>query len=324
MKKLSNSIIQKPSFINLIIGSFIHALGLNRDKEKIRQFKRIGKYKLLKAIKKENNYVDSMMGCYIKNQRSYFIKTFEAGIKDYKSYFILNEWFISNLLYKTLNIAKNKITTPKPIEIITSTKSISIVYEFIEGKTLSKFSLNYQTKTFVHIINELNQTSSLLTKDEVKLFPKRNIVFYLVSLPYLSFLTILRSNRNYGIVIKAFLATLRMLLSQNINDGLCLAHRDLKPHNVIIKDSKIYLVDIGRMVLTLPGYDLALLSLDPAYLNLSRNIEKKLKTSVNSFLKSYIAIQFADPNFNVWKKYWVFLESEYTKTYLNKGLRYDI
>jgi len=312
---MKNRIIKKPSFVSLAIGVLMHSLRLNKYDGEIRQLKHIDKYQLLTAIKKENGGTDCSIGCYTKNGRKFFIKTFEADQKDYRNYFIISEWFISNLLYKTLKSKKSQITTPKPIRIISSDKSISLVYEFIDGKTLSLFSTSYQTKVFIQIITELKRISSLLKKDEIELIPKRSIFFYLISLPYVSLLTFFRNDRNFKLLIKAFLITLTMLLSQKINSKLSLAHRDLKPHNVMIKDSKIFLLDTGRMVLTVSGYDLALLSLDPTYISLTQSLEKKLKTPASKFLKSYIAIQFADCTVSVGmgSKFWEFLKTEYAK-----------
>ncbi len=317
-KNLSHLIIKKPSFLSLVIGLLVHSLGLNNSDRQIKQLKHIGGYKLLKKIKKENDYIDSMIGCYTKKGNKFFIKTLSAYKKDYINYFMISEWLVSNILYKALKSKKSQITTPKPIEIIISDEFVSLVYEFLDAKTLSSFSTGYQAKVFIQIINELKKISNLLKKDEIRLFPKRSVFFYLISFPYLSLLTFFRTGRNFKIVTKAFLMTLKMILLQRINTGLSLAHRDLKPHNIMINDSKIFLIDIGRMALTVPGYDLALLSLDPAHSDLSESVEIKLKTSISKFLKSYIAIQFADSNDSVGKKYWEFLKSEYGNTNLRK------
>lgn len=312
---MKNRIINKPSFVNLAEGVLIHSLKLNKYDGEIRQLKNIDKYQLLTTIKKENGYMDCSVGCYTKKGKKFFIKTLEADKKDYRRYFIISEWLVSNVLYKALKSKKTQIATPKPIKIISSDNSISLVYEFIDGKTLSLFSTSYQTKVFIEIINELKIISSSLAKDEIKLIPKRSIFFYLISLPYLSILAFLKTDRNFKLIIKAFLITLKMLLSQKINSKLSLAHRDLKPHNIIIKDSKIFLIDTGMMALTLPGYDLALLSLDPTCISLTKSLEKKLKTFASKFLKSYIAIQFADRTASVGmgSKYWEFLKTEYAK-----------
>lgn len=318
---MKNRIINKPSFVNLAVGVLMHSLKLNKYEGEIRLLKNIDKYELMVAIKKENGYMDCSIGCYTKKGRKFFIKTFDADKKDYRYYFIISEWLVSNVLYKALKSKKTQIATPKPIKIISSDNSISLVYEFIDGKTLSLFSTSYQTKVFIEIINELKKISSSLTKDEIKFIPQRSIFFYLISLPYLSFLTFFRTERNFKTISKAFLATLKMLLSEKINSQLSVTHRDLKPHNVIIKDSKIFLIDTGRMALTLPGYDLAFLSLDPTCTNLTKSLEKNFKTSTSNFLKSYIALQFADSTASVGmgKKYWEFLKVEYGNTNFKKG-----
>lgn len=311
-KQQTRSTVKKTSFVNLVISLLIQSLSLNKDDGEIRQFKNIGKYQLLRKIEKENSYTDSMVGCYTKNGKKFFIKTYSIDRKDYKNYFITGEWIVSNILYKVLKSKKGQIVTPKPIKIISFDNSTSLVYEFIDAKTLTLYSTNYQTKIFIQVIDELKKISTSLTRDEIKHLPKRSLFFYLISLPYLSLLAFFRTEGNFKIVMKAFLMTLEMLISQKINSRLSLAHRDLKPHNIMIKGSKIFLIDTGRMALTLPGYDLALLSLDPAYLSLTKNLEKELKIFISKFLKSYIAIQFADSSDSVGKKYWKFLRTEYT------------
>lgn len=320
-----NRIIQNPPFRNLVIGALMHSLKSSKNEGEIRQLKNINKYHLLTTINKENNFMDCSVGCYENNGRKFFIKTFEIDKKDSKNYFVLSEWFISNILYRTLKSQKSRISTPKPIEIISTAKSISLVYNFIDGKTLSLLPSSYQVKAFIQINNELNKISSLLVKEDIKLIPKRSVFFYLISLPYLSLLMFFKTGSSFKLAVKAFVMTLTMLLSQKINSKLVLAHRDLKPHNIIIKDSKIYLIDTGRAALTLPGYDLALLSLDPAYTSLAKSLEKKLKTFTNKFLKSYIAIQFAESNSIVGSKYLEFLKTEYANNTSSKkstGRRY--
>lgn len=304
--------INKPSLFNFALCLLVLSFRSNRNQEKITQRKTIEDYKLLKAIKKENGYIDSFVGCYEKNEKRFFIKTFKVDKRGFGNYFVIDEWIISNVLYDILKSKKSLIRTPKPERLIASDEFVSIVYELVEGKTLGLFTETFQAEVLVKVINELKKVSYLLTKEEIKLFPRRSRFFYLASLPYLSLLTFIKIDKDFRLVIKAFLSTFTMLIMQKTNKKLILAHRDLKPRNIIVKDSKIYLIDTGRLTLTIPGYDLALLSLDPAHATLSKKLEIEFEKFSSKFLKSYIAIQFAAKN-SVGAKYLKFLRREYAQ-----------
>lgn len=303
----------KPTFYKLAIGTLVHSLGLNKFNEDIIQLKQIKDYLLIQKIQKDNGYMDFSVGIYSKNGRKFFIKTLNAQQNDYRHFFLISEWRLSNALYETLTKFKSKIRTPKPVEIIITDRYASLVYQAIDGKLLSQYELNYQATVFLHIFKELEKITSSLRSSQIKLIPRRSLLFYFVSLPYISLMTFFRTGRNFKIIAKAFFNTLSMLPSQKINGKLTLMHRDLKPHNIIIKDSKIFLTDTGRMVLTLPGYDLAFLSLDQAYTDLTESLRKSLNMPVNKCLRSYIALQFADSSARVGmgKNYWAFLKANY-------------
>ena len=202
---------------------------------------------------------------------------------------------------------------PTVFGYVQSDDSLSVIFEYIEGKQLTSFPLIKQTEIFLIVLNSLQKVSYLFSNREKGNFLQITGRFYLLSLPLLTLLTLVSKVDKFKEIIKIFVETLKRVNHLKYK-SLHLAHRDLEPHNIIVNRSNVYLIDCERMAFTIPNYDLNHLSLKPDFKLLSAALFRKMKVKPNKFLKNYITIQFAGipdhPNF---KNYYLHnLQAKYT------------
>lgn len=253
--------IQKPSLYHLIlagIGSFIY-----KDQAILDAPQRIDKYRLTQKIKKENPFRSYALGIYMYKKQKYFIKTWNGKRRSFCYYSLVNEYFISKTLSKLLkadSLTSFPLRVPSAIGYHRSDKSLSIVFEYIEGTSLSRFPISFQAKKITHILRELQVISQQITHEDRKLIKVRDVYSYLTSLPFFM-LALLRYDR---MRCKETLFSLSFFIKYALEqrkEKLILAHGDLNPDNVYVTKNSIYLLDVEHAMLTLPHYDICYLSL---------------------------------------------------------------
>ena len=291
--KVKREIIKSPTLLQMTIG-LIFSFFIKS--QLISLPVKIGKYKLFYEIKKDTPIKNYAIGVYRLGKRKVFIKTWKGNLKNVNYYLLLNEYLINKILDKKLinNLKQDEKYTfriPQVIDIIKSKNSLSIVFEYINGKTLTCFPVKEQAKILSKIFEKLENLSISLSEEEKKAFPKRTFLFYLISLPFLTFTNMLLNPRDSKVIFKAFIKFLTVLLNVN-RTKLTLAHRDLKPHNVIINGIDVFIIDSGRMVLTISGYDITYLSIEDNLQSVVEITSKRLGTNINKFLENYILIQY--------------------------------
>ncbi|MBI2012271.1 hypothetical protein HYS91_05920 [Candidatus Daviesbacteria bacterium] len=291
--------ISRPSKIKLALAAL---LSLGNSKSKIRNIKKIGPYLLYKKINKENGFNNYFVGIYKKGNKKYFIKTWRGRMKDYHYQALVNELIANKDLHNKL--LKGKVRTPGIVEYFSALDSLSVVYEYIEGKTLFSFPLIRQTKVVSYIIKYLHELGlEVGYYKHLTVLEKRDKKFYFYSLFYVTLLSLITSPKEYKLIIKAYMSALFKLFHVN-NRKLTINHCDLDLTNILISKNKYYLVDCGRLAITLPEYDLTDISLNPSFSKLSKKISKLIGIQINQFLKIYLSLQYLklqDPktkNFN--------------------------
>lgn len=280
--------------------------------------KRIGRYKLFHEVKKDTPIKNYAIGIYRLGKSKVFIKTWKGNLKNVHYYLLVNEYLINKILYEKLinNRKRNEkytLRTPKVIDIIKSKNSLSVVFECINGKTSTSFPLKKQVEVLSILIEKLEKISTFLSKEEKKAFPKRTFLFYLISLPFFTFINMVSNSGDKKVILKAFLNFLTSLPASK-GAKLNLAHRDLALHNVIINGSDAFIIDCGRTVLTIPGYDIAYLSLTDNLPSVVKLTSKRLGININKFLENYILLQNCK---------WYGIPGKYVNIYMkNLYLRY--
>lgn len=312
------TLLRKPNFLHICYGLIITNLKFNDKYKILPPPRRIGKYKLIKEISKEYGLKKYSLGIYEFRGKKVFIKTWFGVAKDLRYYSLLTDYFSNLILSKKLaNIKASdsiyKIKAPEVIGYVQSNDSLSVIFEYIEGKQLMSFPLIKQTEIFLLVLNALQKISYLFSKREKRNFLNITGRFYLLSLPLLTLLTLISKVDSYREIFKIFVETLKKV-NQLEYKSLHLAHRDLEPHNIIVNRSNIYLIDCERMAFTIPFYDLNHLSLNPHFEDLAKALFAKTKAKPNLFLKNYITIQFASvPDRPDFKNYYLHnLQAKYT------------
>ncbi|OGH13854.1 MAG: hypothetical protein A2687_04810 [Candidatus Levybacteria bacterium RIFCSPHIGHO2_01_FULL_38_26] len=283
------STLKKPTILNISIGMIIYIFKSQVWKWKIDVPEKIGKYKLAREVKKENPYMYYGIGVYKYNKKDFFIKTWTGRLKDYRYYDLVNEYILNKLLHRML--VDRKIYIPEIIACKKTNSSLSIVYEFVKGKSLTNYPVGNQAEIISKILNAYIDISSSLTKKEATKFPKRDMFYYIFFFPFIVILTIASNIKSARIILKSytdFLISIKKVSFKKLH----IAHRDMCLDNIIVKGSKIYLLDYGRTVLTLPGYDITFINIRLKK-SLSKLITNEFKNMSDKFLTNYILIHLS-------------------------------
>lgn len=257
--------------------------------------KKVDKYQLDYEIKKVNPYKNYLIGVYKYKNTKYFIKIWMGRKKSFQYYSLLNEYFTGKTFYKIIsreNKTKHeKILIPQVLEYFESENSLSVVFEYIDGKILSSFPLDYQAMIIAKVFKFLSEVTKKIKRSEREALAKRDFIFYFLSLPFFTFIAIISNLKAYRIILPAFISCIKNIGSIK-NSKIILAHRDLCPDNVLIFNNNIYILDSARMVLTIPEYDFSYLSVYENFKKLCQIITQTTDIRPNEFLKNHIAIQY--------------------------------
>ncbi len=304
--------IRKPSILNIIVGAARSFLSLNESLEHSGTPKRVGRFNLVSILDKarENPYRNFEVGIYEFAEKKYFIKTWQGRVKDTNYYSLINEYLVTGMLYKkTKSVGELKFA--QPIDIVESKDRLSAVYEFIVGQNLDKENIEKQAEVINKIIKSLQIISNSLTEKEKNQLTKRSIFFYLIFLPLLTLMLMIRG-KNRKIIFSQFVKS--VFNTSFFNKELTLAHRDLDPNNILISGKLIYLLDNERVVLTLPNYDFTNLLIYKGRSNLTKLISKKYHLKTDDFLKTFITFHYTVNNIKdieFRKYYFNFLKQNY-------------
>lgn len=307
------TILKKPTILQLGIGLLVSICRSLINGEKTGVLPRVvGKYRLVSPVQKENLFREYHIGVYKYRNKKVFIKTWIGFVKDFQYYELINEYFINKALYKKLN-SHAYIKVPNIISYVSKMRSFSIIYEFIDGESLSSFSRKKQIKIISEVLNVFDRLFTSLTEKESRYFSKRTLKFYIPSLAFLSILTILSSPRSFKVVLRGYMDFLNSIKCIERNN-LTIAHRDLSLHNILVKGRYVFLIDCARVVLTYKDYDIAYMRINPTYKKIVKELSRNFNYSINAFLENYILINqarsFSDPvgfkNFyleELWRRY---------------------
>lgn len=316
---MKETILNKPTNLHLLKGLIISIIGslIKRYSDAVIPDK-VGKYRLIQKVNKETMLNGYAVGVYQDNEEKVFIKTWTGMFRNFGYYDLVNEYVASKIIYKKLKSynlqnKKYRIKSPKPIKYILSKCSLSLVFEYIDGKTLMSFSINKKVEILANIIKCLSEISNALTDKEKKQLLIRGEHFYKLSLPVLIILTIVSNHKIYKAAFKAFIDCLKTLKFLNIAK-LCIAHRDITLHNILVNEHGVFVVDWSRMALTVPDYDLTYMSIRPELELIATLVSEKLNYKPNSFLKNYILIH-SSQSFNSPEGYDNFYAKQLYKLY---------
>src|SRR3989338_2207612 len=286
--------LKKPTMFQLIFGALISLFKNEQIKKEVPKI--IGEYRLISEIEKDNDFRRFAVGIYENNKREkVFIKTWIGKVRDLSYFSLLNEYLVNDLLYRKISQTTlgDKIKTPQALELIQNKNSASLVFEFIDGKSLDKYPVEYQIETLSVLHNALLEISKTLTANQKKTLTKRTTLFYISSLPFIVFIACIYNPRSVIKILKSIFKSL-LSIAELYKSGLVLAHRDFHVDNILLLDNNIYLTDCESMALTSPFYDETLLFLEFQKKEPSIELFKRYEVVIrNSFLKAYISLHSA-------------------------------
>lgn len=294
---MKNITLKKPTLFKLTIGLFVSIIQSIFTKKEIFVPKTIGKYNLIYEVKKEITDKEFGIGIYEYKGEKVFIKTWSEKIKDFRYYSLINEYMVNKIVSKKLETNRSfrtgySIKVPQVIDCIKYKNSLSVVFEYIQGRTLTSVPLAEQASVISAIITTLCSITDSFTEKEIKQFARRAFNFYFFSLPIFTLLTIASDIGSWKVAIRALVDCFKTLNHIN-GKNLYLTHRDLNIHNILVNKSGVYIVDCERMIFTVPNYDISSISLDPNLEQVTNLVRKQLRQKPNVFLKNYISIQLA-------------------------------
>ena len=293
--------LQRPNMFNFFIGTIVAVIFKTFLKQRIPS--RVGRYSLVKEIKRNDGAHNIAVGIYEKNGKKYFIKTWQGKMKDIYYYYLRNEYINTIYLGKIFRETKvtKSVNVPAVISFHETEKMTSIIFEYIEGKTVTELSLEQQSNVFVKIFTALQKASTLLNTKENVMLDHKGLPYYVC---LSSVITLLQAVFHPLLVRSTVSTYVRLLHSLSHSDGsnLVLAHRDLTPDNIIVKKSIIYLVDCENLVMTLADYDAAFIMSNPEYTKLAKQLQKKIVYHAN-FFTTYIPFHLSLENSLYAKKY---------------------
>jgi len=289
--KLKN--IEKQSFLEILFAS-IEANFKKPQTDTQKCKKLVSKYKLINPINKNGKLHNFATGIYENGGKKYFIKTWNKKSKDLSYYSAINEFRVSSILFDKFKNISNKVYVPEPIEIVKSKDgSFSYIYEFIEGKALSKLKADEHKTYFNKVLKTIKKVSASLSEEEKKYFNNRGMYFYLSSLPILALLAVCKSPSDLHIITKACINFLKKV--KDVDHTFSLAHRDIHTDNIKVARNKIYLLDSEDVVWTFSGFDESDLNIFYKYKLKDKNgFSAKIENS--KFLEIYIAIHRSGNN----------------------------
>jgi len=274
-------------------------------KEKANSPKALGKYVKVENIDKKDNSKLVSLGVYKKNNKYFFIKVWHGRIRDITYYLLLNEFYVSSLLFKKMH---GQVSVPKPIETIVTPNCMSFVYQYVNGKQLDKFSKKTQADVVSKIIRELEKKSEDLTRHERLIFGQKKYSSYIyISLViYLRFIILDPKNivKYTQLITKELVQFSKLVLSNNQTKYI--AHRDLTPDNIIVSGNKIYLLDFENTILTKKYYDIDFLRVSPENYLLSRVVTKRFSYRKDSLMEKYILSTLASGEKELFSKHNIF------------------
>ncbi len=223
-------------------------------------------YKLVSTINNSGMESQYLSGIYQKDNngtKKYYIKTCLATTNNYAYLSLLNQYLSSKYLNQVLSSSskttgKYRIKTIPPLTFIRTSQTLSIVYEYCAGKSLSAYSQDKQAQVINEVITKLSQISygsevGIDSRQSPRLVSKLSLSIN--SVFYAALFTI-NNPSNFALILKLLYRSILGLVKVD-SSRLVLVHRDIKADNIIVDKNNIYLIDNEQMLYSVAGYDLA-------------------------------------------------------------------
>lgn len=189
-------------------------------------------------------------------------KMASSKIRGYHYFSLINEakiYEILNSVYKRVEHQLpediRNIHIPKLINVIETNNSVVLLIEFIEADELESSPDSIKVKTYFCITKFLDFLGKRLTAEEKSYLSKRTLIDLAIIYPMLAFISGYNFPRAIPEIVRGTLVLLRSFytVSKHWKEGL--VHRDLHFHNILLKDSNVYLIDLQQCLFTEPLHE---------------------------------------------------------------------
>lgn len=289
--EIASETLQPPTTLSILWGALALTWTSRREKNApVSLPEQLGSYALVSRIEKVDHHGDMAIGVYEKENRRYLVKRWQGETKDLNYYFLVHEYFATKIMARV--IREHPITgvsIPDAVACLAEPGSLSVVFEFIEGCTVSTLKQEEQSILWERANGALTHLNQYLTPADRRSIGKRGLGWYLVLALGFSLLLILFRPSRLRLVGQTWRTFFQVL--PEMDTQLVLNHRDLTPSNLLLgpRDT-VYILDLEALVLTLPDYDRAYLMVDPESGLLARGLEPVTKSATYIFLQHYIVL----------------------------------
>ena len=252
---------------------------------------KIGSYRLLYEVTKKHSQKRHIVGIYHYQRKKYFIKTWQGSRKDLFYFDLVNEYHANKLLHRKIKQFKiNSFSVPRIIACIKRKGQLSVVFEYVTGKSLANQSIAIQTHVIRRILDKLYTLTPSLTRADKSRLKFRPYLFYFMALPIEALHTLVANPRSWYSILVTFIKSY-LYTTNNLLAPLILAHRDLTVENIIVTKRGVVVTDTEHMALSLPNDDCTRISLENTLDQVSKRLKCGPQFRENKLLKAFITLQ---------------------------------
>lgn len=192
------------------------------------------------------------LGVYRHGAQKMIVKKWAGNFSDSNFYYHTNEITAYETLSKVLTrLNKGKFSTMVTIPRIlfkSLTKS-SIIFgiQYIKGKSAVNLTPKQKVNVYKATLNFLSQLGTIITKHEETFLTKRSIWEMIFLYPFTLFLALLLHPNQATSLLSGLKIVFFSLPDLIKKQKLVLSHRDLCFDNIIVKHSKIFLIDLATV-----------------------------------------------------------------------------
>jgi serine/threonine protein kinase len=149
------------------------------------------------------------------------------------------------------------ILIPKLLSVKTDARSITMIIEWVNGKTISDVSKKRKMDEYLRVRDFLQYLGTKVSTNDRKMISTRRGIDYLLLFPVVLIIALIFSIDDMFSLIIAGIVFVSYLPAMLASKRLTLVHRDLHFNNIMIAGKKTYLIDLQFCVFTYSACEIA-------------------------------------------------------------------